>query len=125
MVSSSLPSKENSVFKNILKYYETKQYKKALKSADSILKKFPNHGETLALKGLVVAALNRKQEAYDLVRQGLKNDLKSHICWHVYGLLYRGDQDYKEAAKAYLQALKFDPENIQILRDLALLQVSR
>jgi len=123
MVSSSLPSKENSVFKNILKYYETKQYKKALKSADSILKKFPNHGETLALKGLVVAALNRKQEAYDLVRQGLKNDLKSHICWHVYGLLYRGDQDYKEAAKAYLQALKFDPENIQILRDLALLQI--
>ncbi|GJQ13966.1 hypothetical protein GpartN1_g5757.t1 [Galdieria partita] len=123
MVASSLPSKEQSIFKNILKYYETKQYKKALKCAESILKKFPNHGETLALKGLVIAALNRKEEAYELVRRGLKNDLKSHICWHVYGLLYRGDQDYKEAAKAYLQALKFDPENIQILRDLALLQV--
>ncbi|GJD10187.1 N-alpha-acetyltransferase 15, NatA auxiliary subunit [Galdieria sulphuraria] len=123
MVASSLPSKEQSTFKNILKYYETKQYKKALKCAESILKKFPNHGETLALKGLVIAALNRKEEAYELVRRGLKNDLKSHICWHVYGLLYRGDQDYKEAAKAYLQALKFDPENIQILRDLALLQV--
>eukprot|EP00871_Galdieria_phlegrea_P000174 jgi/Galph1/1157/GphlegSOOS_G5880.1 len=121
--TSTLPSKESSTFKNILKYYETKQYKKALKCAESILKKFPNHGETLALKGLVLSGLNRKQEAYELVKLGLKNDLKSHICWHVYGLLYRADQDYKEAAKAYLQALKIDPDNIQILRDLALLQV--
>ena len=27
------------------KFYETKQYKKGLKSADSVLKKFPDHGE--------------------------------------------------------------------------------
>jgi hypothetical protein len=29
------------------KFYETKQYKKGLKSADSVLKKFPDHGEFL------------------------------------------------------------------------------
>ena len=33
-----------------MKYYETKQYKKALKAADQVLKKFPDHGETLSMK---------------------------------------------------------------------------
>jgi tetratricopeptide (TPR) repeat protein len=53
----------------------------------------------------------------------VQNDLKSHVCWHVYGLLYRSDRDYREAIKCYRNALRIDPENIQILRDLSLLQV--
>ena len=69
----------------------------------------------------------------------MAKDLKSHVCWHaappmrsrlshppkVYGLLYRQDRDYPEAVKCYRQALRFDPENIQILRDLSLLQIHR
>lgn len=39
-------------------------------------------------------------------------------------LLYRADRDYKEAIKCYMNALRIDKENILILRDLALLQVS-
>jgi len=31
------------------KFYETKQYKKGLKSADSVLKKFPEHGACMIL----------------------------------------------------------------------------
>ncbi|XP_047314125.1 uncharacterized protein LOC124917906, partial [Impatiens glandulifera] len=31
-----------------VKSYETKQYKKGLKAADAILKKFPNHGEAIS-----------------------------------------------------------------------------
>ena len=27
----------------------------------------------------------RREEAYELVRRGIKADLKSHVCWHVYG----------------------------------------
>ena len=37
------------------------------------------------MKGLTLNCLNRKEEAYKLVREGLKHDLKSHVCWHVYG----------------------------------------
>ena len=48
---------------------------------------------------------------------------RSHVCWHVYGLLHRSDRNYNEAIKAYKQALRIDPENLQILRDLSLLQV--
>ncbi|KAH9714683.1 N-terminal acetyltransferase A complex auxiliary subunit NAA15 [Citrus sinensis] len=104
------------------KSYETKQYKKGLKAADAILKKFPEHGETLSMKGLTLNCMDRKSEAYELVRLGVKNDIKSHVCWHVYGLLYRSDREYREAIKCYRNALRIDPDNIEILRDLSLLQ---
>ncbi|KAJ8452025.1 hypothetical protein Cgig2_016606 [Carnegiea gigantea] len=121
-MGASLPSKEASNFKLIVRSYETKQYKKGLKAADAILKKFPDHGETLSMKGLILNCMDRKAEAYELVRLGLKNDLQSHVCWHVYGLLYRSDREYREAIKCYRNALKIDPDNIEILRDLSLLQ---
>ncbi|PKC16224.1 N-terminal acetyltransferase A, auxiliary subunit [Rhizophagus irregularis] len=118
-----LPSKESALFKQILKFYEYKQYKKGLKAADQILKKFPEHGETLAMKGLFLNHMDRKEEAHDFVRKGLRFDLKSHICWHVYGLLHRSDKNYGEALKCYNQALKFDKDNMQILQDYSLLQI--
>jgi N-alpha-acetyltransferase 15/16, NatA auxiliary subunit len=87
-----LPKKEADIFKNLVKQYEMKQHKKALKHADMILKKFPNHGETLAMKGLIVNNYNtnsnnnnsnnngskatRNEEAHALVKLGLKNDMR-------------------------------------------------
>lgn len=38
-------------------------------------------------------------------------------------LLYRSDREYREAIKCYLNALRIDKDNVQILRDLANLQV--
>lgn len=32
------------------------------------------------MKGLTLNCLGKKEEAYDLVRRGLRNDLKSHVC---------------------------------------------
>uniref|UniRef100_A0A8C1JTJ0 N(alpha)-acetyltransferase 15, NatA auxiliary subunit a n=1 Tax=Cyprinus carpio TaxID=7962 RepID=A0A8C1JTJ0_CYPCA len=105
--------------------YEHKQYRNGLKFCKQILSnpKFTEHGETLAMKGLTLNCLGRKEEAYDLVRRGLRNDLKSHVCWHVYGLLQRSDKKYDEAIKCYRNALKWDKDNLQILRDLSLLQI--
>eukprot|EP00955_Chlamydomonas_euryale_P088548 364389-Chlamydomonas_euryale.AAC.10 len=86
VVTQPLPSKEQALFRSVIKHYENKQYKKAVKAADQILKKFPDHGETLAMKGLTLNHQDgKKEEAYELVRKGLKADLKSHVCWHVYG----------------------------------------
>uniref|UniRef100_A0A3B4AT79 Uncharacterized protein n=1 Tax=Periophthalmus magnuspinnatus TaxID=409849 RepID=A0A3B4AT79_9GOBI len=120
-----LPPKENALFKRILRCYEHKQYRNGLKFCKQILgnPKFAEHGETLAMKGLTLNCLGKKEEAYDLVRRGLRNDLKSHVCWHVYGLLQRSDKKYDEAIKCYRNALKWDKDNLQILRDLSLLQI--
>uniref|UniRef100_UPI00358E91D4 N-alpha-acetyltransferase 16, NatA auxiliary subunit-like n=1 Tax=Myxine glutinosa TaxID=7769 RepID=UPI00358E91D4 len=125
MPSVTLPPKENALFKKILKCYEQKQYKNGLKYCKQILSnpKLSEHGETLAMKGLTLNCVGKKEEAYEYVRRGLRNDLKSHVCWHVYGLLQRSDKKYEEAIKCYRNALKWDKENLQILRDLSLLQI--
>ena len=36
--------------------------------------------ETQAMKGLILKCMGRKEEAYEHVRRGLKNDIKSHVC---------------------------------------------
>lgn len=46
----------------------------------SLLPTFIGAPETLAMKGLILNCLGKKEEAYDLVRRGLRNDLKSHVC---------------------------------------------
>ena len=60
------------------------------------------------MKGLTLNYLGKKEEAYDYVRRGLRNDLTSHVCWHVFGLLQRSDRKYDEAIKCYRNALKWD-----------------
>ncbi|GBE89082.1 N-terminal acetyltransferase A complex subunit nat1 [Sparassis crispa] len=117
-----LSSKEATLFKELLGLYEAKQLKKGLKTADQILKKFPEHGETLCMKGLILTHMGRREEGLDLVKQGIRLDLTSHICWHVFGLIQKGEKNYEEALKSYTQALRFDKENLNILRDAALLQ---
>ena len=105
--------------------------------------------ETLAMKGLFIKNLyaDRSDEGYQLVKNGIRLDLHSHICkaivvgilwffmlpfssspswtlgWHVYGLMHRADKSYEEAAKCYQHALKYNPNDLQILRDYALLQI--
>lgn len=112
--------------------YELKQFKKGLKAADTILKKFPNHGgqwlvvnclcadcpETLALKALTIyssipypVALSgpKQTEAEELARTAVKKDITSHITWHVLGILAKNRKDYEEATRAFGMARKQDP----------------
>ena len=63
------------------------------------------------------------EEAFDLAKIALKNNMKSHVCWHVYGLLWRGEKNSEEALKAYRFALRLEPESQPIQRDLAHLQI--
>jgi tetratricopeptide (TPR) repeat protein len=60
------------------------------------------------MKGLVLTHMGRREEGKDLVKQGMRLDLTSHICWHVFGLIQKGEKNYEEALKSYTQALKFD-----------------
>uniref|UniRef100_A0A915NJ57 Uncharacterized protein n=1 Tax=Meloidogyne floridensis TaxID=298350 RepID=A0A915NJ57_9BILA len=79
--------------------------------------------ETLAMKGLIMNCMGKHEEALEIVKKGLAADLKSHVCWHVFGLVQRSDKRYDEAIKAYKMALRIEKENVQILRDLSLLQI--
>ena len=135
-----LSSKERTLFQQVVKNYENKQYKKGiglksldisqktytqlgLKAAEQVLRKVPNHGDTQAMKALILNSQSHPEEAFALAKEALKNDMKSHICWHVYGLLWRSAKNFEEAIKAYKFALRLEPESQQIQRDLALLQI--
>eukprot|EP00605_Chrysophyceae_sp_TOSAG23-4_P000711 GSChrysophyteH1.ASY1.ANO1.795.1 assembled CDS len=124
--SRRLPKDYDSKFSTLITCYERKEYKRGHKIADEILKKFPNHGETQAMKGLVYnceEGEENKEKAHEWIKLGLKNDIRSHVCWHVYGLIHRSDNNYKEASKCYLNALRINPSNTNILRDLGFLQI--
>lgn len=41
---STLPTKERTLFTTLLQQYETKKHKAGIKTADQILKRFPEHG---------------------------------------------------------------------------------
>lgn len=122
-----LPSKEKTLFKDLLNLYETRQLKKGVKTADHILKKVPDHGgmcqtsfyhivvnnhslhsETLCMKGLILTHMGKREEGLELVKKGMRLDLTSHICWHVFGLIQKGEKNYEEALKSFTQALRFD-----------------
>lgn len=60
------------------------------------------------MKGLLLTHLGRREEGLELVKQGVRLDLTSHICWHVFGLIQKGQKNYEEALKSYTQALRFD-----------------
>ena len=94
-----------------------------LKAADQILRKHPDHGDTQAMKALILNSQGNTDDAFALAKVALKNDMKSHICWHVYGLLYRSVKNFEESIKAYRFALKLEPNSPQIQKDLALLQI--
>ncbi|CAG7920613.1 unnamed protein product [Penicillium olsonii] len=118
-----LPSKDQSLFRQVVRHFEMKQYKKGIKTADQVLRKNPTHGDTQAMKALNMSQIGQSEEAFALAKEALRNDMKSHITWHVYGLLYRQEKNYEEAIKAYRFALRLEPESQPIQRDLALLQM--
>lgn len=60
------------------------------------------------MKGLVLVHMGRREEGIDLVKKGVRLDLTSHIVWHVFGLIQKGEKNFEEALKSYGQALRFD-----------------
>ncbi|KAI2732778.1 hypothetical protein DTO013F2_10594 [Penicillium roqueforti] len=119
----TLSTKDHSLFRQVVHHFEMKQYKKGIKIADQVLRKNPKHGDTQAMKALNMSQIGQLEDAFALAKKALQNDMKSHITWHVYGLLLRQEKNYEEAIKAYRFALRLEPESQPIQRDLALLQM--
>jgi hypothetical protein len=57
-----LNSKDGASFRQLVKLYEAKQHKKAIKTADGILKKNPKHGDTKAMKALTLNAMGNTDD---------------------------------------------------------------
>jgi peptide alpha-N-acetyltransferase len=75
------------------------------------------------MRALNLNAMKKRAEAFEYIKKALFKNLGNFTCWHVYGILHRSNKNYDEARKAYLNALKYDPANQNVLRDLGQLQV--
>jgi hypothetical protein len=64
--------------------------------------------ETTSMKGLVLTNLEKREEGIQLIKDGLKLDLTSHICWHVNGIVQKADRNYEKALTCYARALTYD-----------------
>lgn len=122
--SSALPAKERTLFARLIQEYETKKYKLGLKTADAILKKCPDHGETLCMKGLILGSTGDRARGLELAKAGVRKDLMSFISWHALGILNRMDKNYDEAIKCYSQALRIEGgTNINLIRESNYMQM--
>lgn len=61
------------------------------------------------MKGLVLNAMGRKEEADEAVKRSIKADMLSSLCWHVYGIISRSNRNFEQALRCYRRALKSDP----------------
>ncbi|KWU43445.1 N-terminal acetyltransferase A, auxiliary subunit [Rhodotorula sp. JG-1b] len=110
-------------FRQALTAYETKQYKQGLDAIQPVLDYNPDHGESLCMKGIFYCCTDRKEQGYELVKRGVKNDMGSHIVWHVYALCLRADKNFEEAFKCYKKACEIEKDSLNLLNDLSTLAV--
>ena len=124
-VGQKLPHKFNLLFNQVVKMYERKLYKKGLKIAKKILDKYPKAGDTHAMRALILDKMDKRQDANKSIKIALKYAPRSHTAWHVYGMILRQRNNYAQAVKCFGVALRNDPENVQILKDLSFLQLQQ
>lgn len=74
------------------------------------------------MRGLLCSLLGRPEEADELVRAGVRSNVRSHVCWHVMGIVRRSENKNEEAVRCFKMALRLDPDNSMVSRDLALMQ---
>lgn len=116
-------NKEDGNFREALKLYDQKQYKKALKLVDANLKKNSNHAESLALKGCILYFTGNKDEAATYTKKSIDKDSSNYLVDHLVGLYYRASENYVEAAKWFKATMDNGSPNKPILRDLSFMQV--
>lgn len=110
-------------FLEALKLYEGKQYKKALKMLDTMMKK-GSTADMLALKGLCFYYQGDKEDAADYIKQSvakIDGTKASAICCHLLGIYMRATKVYPDSIKWFQASLDNGSTNKQIYRDLATL----
>ena len=71
------------------------------------------------MQALLFSGIGSQAEALESIKKTLFKNFSNFTCWHVYGIIYRKEKDYEQAKKAYLNALKYAPDNENVMRDLS------
>ncbi|KAJ6249512.1 n(alpha)-acetyltransferase 15/16 [Anaeramoeba flamelloides] len=123
MTNISLPHKLEKIFDNAIKLYDQKEYHKSLEEIEEVLKKKPQHPESLSLKGLVLLEIDRKEEALEFCRKGLSLGITHFFTWQAYAIYNKKTKNYKESLKCYQRAYEKDQKNLSLLIELSNMQL--
>jgi N-alpha-acetyltransferase 15/16, NatA auxiliary subunit len=75
------------------------------------------------MKGMILHSTEKPEEGYTLVKEALKESkMGSFVCWNIYGLMFKADRNYPQAAKCYVNVSKLKSGDLQVLKDLANIQ---
>jgi peptide alpha-N-acetyltransferase len=110
---STLPKALQREFHEVIRMYDSRNWRGCLKLADKLLKacKEP-HGETLAFRAMALYYLNRKAEGMQVMKDGLRaSQLRSALTWWLMGVMHRTNGSAPDAIKAYRNALRLEPEH--------------
>ena len=122
-VGKSLPPKESTQIKQVLKLIDQKKFAKALKKVEKVLLTCADDSDTLSLKGSILNSLGKKEEALVSAKQGVMKGLKNPLSWHILSQIYFSDKNYAEAYKSEQRAFNLSSQNNSVMRSLSLLQL--
>lgn len=127
MVSDSVykdlnkPNKK--LFKELVKLYDQKMYKKAFKACEKIIATQPTHSETLAMKALILNTIGRKKESFEIINKAIMANLGSFTSWNIKGMIERTDKNFEAAKSCFSRSATIEDDNQKIFRDLILLEL--
>lgn len=115
----NLAAEQQRLFEKMGREFDGREYQKALRSTESLLSVVPEHADSIAMKGLTLYHLERKEEGYEFIKRAIATYPRSTIAWHSLGMCQRSDKNYAEALKAFKRAMVTDPTNLNVMRDLS------
>ncbi|CBH15603.1 N-acetyltransferase subunit Nat1, putative [Trypanosoma brucei gambiense DAL972] len=118
-MATTLPLQQQRLFDKLARDFDAREYAKGLRTADSILSVVPNHADTLALKGLTLHHMGRKEEGREIIESALGFNDTSTVVWHSLGMCHRADDNHVEALHAFQKAHEYGPSNVNVLRDIS------
>jgi len=102
-------------------YYQNGALDKAENAYKTIIEQEPEYGETYYSYSLLLAELNRTEEAIESIKKAIIYMPKNIRCYYNLSLLYDKINKFKDAEQTLIDGLKIDPYNEDLLYTLAYL----
>ncbi len=100
-------------------YYNNKQFTEAENAFKTIIEQEPEYGPTYYSYSLLLAELNRTQDAIEIIKKAIQYMPENIRCYYNLSLLYDKVNNFKDAEKTLINGLKIDSENESLLYTLA------
>ncbi len=97
--------------------YDWGRYDDAKVWVGSLLEQEPDNGEALALLGNILKQQGKVYEARSIFEKAMITEPLNPEVWFQAALFYHDIKDYIESDKCFLEALKYAPEDMQILEE--------